>query len=224
MICTFFGNSDCSVDIYPLLEKTILDLIQNKKIHDFLVGNHGNYDYFVYTVLKKIKALYPYVRYSVVLAYMPRKDMLFSEKETILPDDIETVPKRYCIATAIGIWLKRRTVWLLVSDAAVMRKNMCSLRRKKERPLSIYENNPKRNPRCSKRSVGGFCLSESGLTAISVCSVFSINKHGSARMDHPCRTKFVSFVSHCFFRFHRGVFRTAQPVSSPEILRAAPIF
>ena len=98
MICTFFGNSDCSADIYPLLEKTILDLIQNKKIRDFLVGNHGNYDCFVYTVLKKIKALYPYVRYSVVLAYMPRKDMLFSEKETILPDNIETVPKRYCIA------------------------------------------------------------------------------------------------------------------------------
>ena len=29
---------------------------------------------------------------------MPRKDMLFSEKETILPDNIETVPKRYSIA------------------------------------------------------------------------------------------------------------------------------
>lgn len=108
--------------------------------------------------------------------------------------------------TAIGIWLKRRTVWLLVSNAAVMRKNMCSLRRKKERPLSIYENNPKQNPRCSKRSVGGFCLSESGLTAMSARSVFSINKHSSARTDRPCRNKFVSFVSHYVSSLSQGSF------------------
>lgn len=98
MVCTFFGNSDCSADICPTLEKTIFDLIEQKRATNFLVGNHGNYDYFVYTALKKAKTLYPYMRYSVVLAYMPRKDVLFSEEETLLPDTIETVPNRCCIA------------------------------------------------------------------------------------------------------------------------------
>lgn len=66
----------------------------------FYVGNQGNFDRLVRSVLKEVTTAYPGVGYAVVLAYMPHaKAANLSEdfSDTMLPEGIEKVPKRYAI-------------------------------------------------------------------------------------------------------------------------------
>lgn len=97
--CTFFGHKDTPKEIEPTLRSTLVDLIENKNVLNFYVGNHGNFDYMVKCCLTELKKLYS-IDYAVVLAYRP-KIKCDSEQnsftETILPDGIETVPRKFAI-------------------------------------------------------------------------------------------------------------------------------
>lgn len=65
----------------------------------FYVGNNGEFDAMVLRQLRDLSKTYP-ITYHVVLAYMPEKQREFDTidySETILPDGIETVPKRFAI-------------------------------------------------------------------------------------------------------------------------------
>ena len=94
-ICTFFGHRDCSESIIPELYKKTEELIVKEKYKVFYVGNHGNFDSYVTKVLSLLKDKYE-INVYIVLAYMPTCDNNFKH-ETILPDGIETVPKRFAI-------------------------------------------------------------------------------------------------------------------------------
>ena len=98
--CTFFGHRDCPETIKPKIQEAVIDLIENHGVTMFYVGNQGNFDRLVRSVLKKVTTAYPEVGYAVVLAYMPSaKRAAFSEdfSDTILPEGIENIPKRYAI-------------------------------------------------------------------------------------------------------------------------------
>lgn len=71
--CTFFGHKDTQKEIEPILRSTLIYLIKNKNVDLFYVGNQGNFDYMVKKNLKLLKTHYPYINYTVVLAYMPGK-------------------------------------------------------------------------------------------------------------------------------------------------------
>ena len=67
----------------------------------------------VYSVLKELKAKYPQIRYTVVLAYMPDEHTkeVYGEN-TLYPDELETVPRRFAIS--------KRNDWMIQhSDYAV---------------------------------------------------------------------------------------------------------
>ena len=53
----------------------------------------------VYSVLKELKEVYPNIRYTVVLAYMPDEHIkeVYGE-DTLFPDGLESVPKRFAIS------------------------------------------------------------------------------------------------------------------------------
>lgn len=96
MTCTFFGHKDTPSDIRDKLRETIIMLIQEKGVTDFYVGNHGNFDKMVLSVLKELSKLYPEIRYAVVLAYLTQQvDEDYSN--TVYPEGIESVPKRFAI-------------------------------------------------------------------------------------------------------------------------------
>ena len=98
--CTFFGHRDCPETIKPKIREAVIDLIENHGVTIFYVGSQGNFDCLVRSVLKEVTMEYPRVGYSVVLAYMPSvKAESFSEdfSDTMLPEGIEKVPKRYAI-------------------------------------------------------------------------------------------------------------------------------
>ena len=69
--CTFFGHRDCPETIKPKIRTAVIDLIENHGVTMFYVGNQGNFDRLVRSVLKEVTTAYPGVGYAVILAYMP---------------------------------------------------------------------------------------------------------------------------------------------------------
>ena len=98
--CTFFGHRDCPETIKPKIRTAVIDLIENHGVTMFYVGNQGNFDRMVRSVLKEVTTAYPGVGYAVVLAYMPpvKTENLYENfSDTMLPEGIEKVPKRFAI-------------------------------------------------------------------------------------------------------------------------------
>ena len=105
MTVTFFGHRDSPKEIEPTLRTTLIDLIENKNATDFYVGNNGSFDVMVRHQLEKLSEYYD-INYSVVLAYLPdEKNEYDPYTNTIYPEGIETVPKRFAIS-----W---RNKWML---------------------------------------------------------------------------------------------------------------
>lgn len=98
MVCTFFGHKDTPKEIEPTLRSTLIDLIENKNVNAFYVGNNGNFDTMVRHHLEDLSKTYP-ITYSVVLAYLPtEKNKYDNLTDTIYPEGLETVPKRFAIS------------------------------------------------------------------------------------------------------------------------------
>ena len=98
MTVTFFGHKDTPKEIEPTLRTTLVDLIENHGATEFYVGNNGNFDTRVRCQLENLSQTYP-ITYSVVLAYLPTKKSEYDDyTNTILPEGIETIPKRFAIS------------------------------------------------------------------------------------------------------------------------------
>ena len=95
MTVTFFGHKDTPKEIEPTLRATLVDLIENHGATEFYVGNNGNFDTMVRRQLEDLSKTYP-IKYYVVLAYRPGKNDT-PDEHSILPDGIETVPRRFAI-------------------------------------------------------------------------------------------------------------------------------
>lgn len=104
--CGFCGHSDAPESLRVELKETIVDLIREKNVHIFYVGNHGGFDRMVLGVLQELQASFPVMRYYVVLAYHPQLSApVPHDAPTLFPEDLETVPKRAAIP--------RRNKWLV---------------------------------------------------------------------------------------------------------------
>ena len=98
MVCTFFGHKDTPKQIEPTLRSTLIDLIENKNVAMFYIGNNGKFDTMVRRQLEDLSRTYS-ITYSVVLAYLPTKKNKYDNlTNTIYPEGIETVPKRFAIS------------------------------------------------------------------------------------------------------------------------------
>ena len=98
MVCTFFGHKDTPKEIEPTPRSTLIDLIENKNVTVFYVGNNGNFDTMVRRQLEELSQTYP-IEYHVVLAYLPtEKNRYDNLTNTIYPEGLETVPKRFAIS------------------------------------------------------------------------------------------------------------------------------
>ena len=98
MICTFFGHKDTPQKTEPTLRATLLDLIINKNVTVFYVGNNGDFDFMVRKQLKELSVIYP-IKYNVVLAYLPdTRNVVEDMTATIYPEGLESVPKRFAIS------------------------------------------------------------------------------------------------------------------------------
>ena len=74
--CTFFGHRECPDSIKAQLRAALIDLVTNHDADMFYVGNQGQFDAIVRSVLREMKKEYPQINYTVVLAYMPGKQTI----------------------------------------------------------------------------------------------------------------------------------------------------
>ena len=112
MVCTFFGHKDTPKEIEPTIRTTLVDLIENHGATEFYVGNNGNFDTMVRRQLENLSQTYP-ITYNVVLAYLTTKKSEYDDyTNTIYPEGIEAVPKRFAISY--------RNKWMIQQADAVV--------------------------------------------------------------------------------------------------------
>ncbi len=112
MACCFFGHHDVPALIKDQLANEIEQLIKNGE-NIFYVGNHGDFDYMVINILRNMKKNYPHICYSVVLAYLEKTEHQFlNSGETLFPEGIEDVPKKFAI-----LW---RNDWMIKNSDTVL--------------------------------------------------------------------------------------------------------
>lgn len=97
--CAFFGHSNAVQIDESKFRNAVVDLIVNKGVKTFYVGNNGNFDCFVRKILKRIKAEFPEIEYYVVLAYMPieKNDLIEDYSDTVYWEGMEKILPRYAI-------------------------------------------------------------------------------------------------------------------------------
>lgn len=110
--CTFFGHRDAPQCIQTVLCTVLLDLIKSQQVTDFYVGNHGVFDRLVYTTLQELKQQFPHICVTVVLAYIPIVSTGCYWKESIVPEGIEMVPKRFAIDYR-NKWMLRQSQYVV---------------------------------------------------------------------------------------------------------------
>ena len=112
MTVTFFGHKDTPKEKEQTLLTTLVDLIENHGATEFYVGNNGNFDTLVRRQLEDLSQTYP-ITYNVVLAYLPTKKSEYDGfTNTLLPEGIETAPKRFAISY--------RNKWMLEQSDVVV--------------------------------------------------------------------------------------------------------
>ena len=106
MVCTFFGHKDVGELNAETLKNAIEELIKSG-VDTFYVGHQGGFDSMACSCLLKLKTSYPYIRFWVVLAYMPAltlKNDLYCDY-SIFPEDLEAVHPKFAI--------EKRNRWLI---------------------------------------------------------------------------------------------------------------
>ena len=108
MTATFFGHRNAPDTIKPILRKAIIDLIENKGVDLFYVGNQGAFDRMTIKILRELAEEYPKIKYYVVLAYVPHNKERLGLKDgdsTIYPECLDKTPPKYAII--------KRNNWML---------------------------------------------------------------------------------------------------------------
>lgn len=97
MTCTFFGHRDTPDWVGEKLREVLVDLIENKNVDMFYVGNQGHFDFMVRKNLELLKEKYSHINYFVVLAYITGDNRGVSYKNSIYPEGMENGPPKYAI-------------------------------------------------------------------------------------------------------------------------------
>lgn len=107
-VCTFFGHRNTPMEVEEKLKMRIEQIITEGKADTFLIGNNGNFDALAEKVLKELSKRFSDIKYSVVLAYIPREKKFWDTTDyskTVYPKCLEGVPPKYAIS--------KRNEWML---------------------------------------------------------------------------------------------------------------
>lgn len=104
MTCCFIGHKEPDRPILPYLIMTILSLVEKDGIDSFYIGNNGWFDRTCFNLVRSLHNDEPHIKYNVVLAYYP-DGIVGYEDNTIYPEGLELVPKRFAI--------KKRNEWMI---------------------------------------------------------------------------------------------------------------
>lgn len=149
--CTFFGHRNTPEEAKPLLKKVLIQLIEEKNVCIFYIGNNGAFDRMATSVLNDLKSCYPHIQHTTVLAYLPGKKSaieLDTPINTIYPDGLETVPRKYAILKR-NHWMLDRSDYVITYvtqpfGGAAQFKQLAEKRKKVV--INLCDNEQQQNP------------------------------------------------------------------------------
>ena len=100
--CFMFGHADCPDSIMPQIEAAIDVQYTHQGIHNFYVGNRGQFDSLAATAAKRVKRRHPDLKLYLLLAYHPGErtvDLTEGFDNSYYPP-LENVPRQYAIVRA----------------------------------------------------------------------------------------------------------------------------
>ena len=100
--CFMFGHADCPDSIMPQIEAAIEAQYTHQGIHNFYVGNRGQFDSLAATAAKRVKRRHPDLKLYLLLAYHPGErtvDLTEGFDNSYYPP-LENVPRQYAIVRA----------------------------------------------------------------------------------------------------------------------------
>ena len=111
--CGFCGHADAPKELYVPLRNSIEQLICQQDAREFYVGSQGAFDHMALRALRETKEKYPFIRYAVVLAYLPGKSVPQDPADpTIFPEGLEQVPPRFAISRR-NRWMVDNCRWMV---------------------------------------------------------------------------------------------------------------
>lgn len=108
MICTFIGARDTPFTLREHIKNAIIDLI-NEGVYEFCVGNNGNFDHMVQSVLFELRSEYN-IKFDIVLSYIDEVALIGNQAFTIYPEELANVPKRFAISKRNDYLLKKSNI------------------------------------------------------------------------------------------------------------------
>lgn len=108
MICTFIGARDTPFTLREHIKKAVVNLIF-KGVYEFCVGNNGNFDHMVQSVLFELRSEYN-IKFDIVLSYIDEVALIGNQAFTIYPEELANVPKRFAISKRNDYLLKKSNI------------------------------------------------------------------------------------------------------------------
>ncbi|MBP3360949.1 MAG: DUF1273 family protein [Clostridia bacterium] len=104
-VCCFAGHSKIyeSDKLFSQISSKIEELIINKNVSEFQVGNYGSFDSLAARAVREVKKKYPHIQLNLVIPYLTNtinenKNLYYKNYDNILIAAIsEKTPKRFMI-------------------------------------------------------------------------------------------------------------------------------
>ena len=108
MKAVFFGHRDAPSEVRPAL-KAVVEQLMKEGVREFCVGNNGNFDFLVQSVLKEIVDKREDASCSICLSRLDEQALCGDQSLTVFLEGLEGTPPRFAIARRNDLMLKRAT-------------------------------------------------------------------------------------------------------------------
>lgn len=118
--CSFFGHRDfwSNSSREAAIKKHIIDCVKNRGITEFLLGGYGEFDIFCAKYLRELRADFPEIRSTLVLAYLGKNfdnfELAYMRRtfDAIIYPPIENVPLKFAIIKR-NEWMVRESDYVI---------------------------------------------------------------------------------------------------------------
>ena len=106
MICIFFGHRDASSKVKEPL-RCAIDALIREGVKEFYVGNNGNFDYYVQSVLTELCNERDDISFSVILSRIDEPAICADQSYTVYPEELENVPPKFAISKRNNLMISK---------------------------------------------------------------------------------------------------------------------
>ncbi len=136
MNCTFFGHNDCPYTVKERIKEEITNLYLNYNIKHFYVGNNGNFDYLVQSVLLELSKSIVDLSFYIILSRPNEKIEKTLTYYTVYPDCLDDVPHKFKISKR-NDWLIKNSSFIITYTSRYISNSYKLVRKARKRGLHI---------------------------------------------------------------------------------------